>query len=134
MKELFRFFKFLFFSISAGIVQLGSFTLLNEVTNLRYWPCYLISLVLSIVWNLTFNRKFTFKSDESFITCFSKIFFYYLIFTPVTTILGDYLVEKVLINEYIVTAFNMILNFVSEFLYQRFIVFKKSIDNNEKKL
>lgn len=132
MKEFLRFIKFLLFSISAGLIQIGTFTLLNELTGLRYWPCYLISLILSIIWNLTFNRKFTFKSDENYTLALSKVFLYYLIFTPVTTIGGDYLVEHIGINEYIVTIGNMILNFITEFLYQRFIVFGKSIDNNKK--
>lgn len=132
MKEFLRFIKFLLFSISAGLIQIGTFTLLNELTGLRYWPCYLISLVLSIIWNLTFNRKFTFKSNENYTIALSKVFLYYLVFTPITTIGGDYLVETVGINEYIVTIGNMILNFVTEFLYQRFFVFRKTVDNNEK--
>ena len=128
MKEAIRFSKFLLFSISAGLIQIGSFTLLNEFTGLRYWPCYLISLILSIVWNLTLNRKFTFKSDINFIEALSKVFLYYAIFVPVTTIGGDYLVVKLGFNEYIVTIGNMILNFVTEFLYQRYLVFRKRID------
>lgn len=129
MKELIRFFKFLFFSISAGLIEFASFTLLNELTSLRYWPCYLIGLILSILWNLTLNRRFTFKSDVSFSLALSKVFLYYLIFVPVTTFGGDYLVEHLGFNEYLVTVFNMILNFVTEFLYQRYVVFRKTIDN-----
>ncbi len=129
MKELIRFFKFLFFSISAGLIEFASFTLLNELTSLRYWPCYLIGLILSILWNLTLNRRFTFKSDVSFSLALSKVFLYYLIFVPVTTFGGDYLVEHLGFNEYLVTAFNMVLNFVTEFLYQRYVVFRETIDN-----
>lgn len=132
MKEFFRFVKFLLFSISAGLIQIGTFTLLNEFSGFRYWPCYIISLVLSIIWNLTFNRKFTFKSDKNYSVSLIQVFIYYSIFTPVTAFGGDYLVETVGINEYIVTIGNMILNFVTEFLYQRFIVFGNSVDNNEK--
>lgn len=129
MKELIRFLKFLFFSISAGLIEFASFTLLNELTSLRYWPCYLIGLILSILWNLTLNRRFTFKSDVSFSLALSKVFLYYLIFVPITTFGGDYLVEHLGFNEYLVTAFNMILNFVTEFLYQRYFVFRETIDN-----
>lgn len=133
MKEFLRFIKFLLFSISAGLIQIGTFTLLNEFTGLRYWPCYLIGLVLSIIWNLTFNRKFTFKSDKNYSVSLVMVFMYYAIFTPITAFGGDYLVETLDFNEYVITIFNMILNFVTEFLYQRFVVFGKSIDNNEKK-
>ena len=128
MKEFFRFVKFLLFSISAGLIQIGTFTLLNEFSGFRYWPCYIISLVLSIIWNLTFNRKFTFKSDKNYSVSLIQVFIYYFMFTPVTAFGGDYLVETVGINEYIVTIGNMILNFVTEFLYQRYFVFVNTID------
>ena len=54
--------KFLLFSISAGIIQALTFTFLFEVIHFIYWPAYLIALVLSVLWNFTLNRKFTFKS------------------------------------------------------------------------
>ena len=134
MKEFLRFIKFLLFSISAGLIQFGVFTLLNEFTGLRYWPCYLTGLVSSVVWNLTFNRKFTFKSNKNYSVSLAMVLLYYAIFTPITTFGGDYLVEHLGVNEYLMTIVNMILNFVTEFLYQRFIVFGKTIDNNEKTL
>lgn len=129
MKETLRVIKFILFSISAGAIQLGSFALLTELSGFSYWPCYLISLVLSVVWNFTLNRNFTFHSAVNVPLAMTKVFIYYLVFTPVTTILGDYLVEDLLWNEYLVTIVNMLLNFVTEFLYQRFFVFVKNIDN-----
>ncbi len=132
MKEFLRVIKFILFSISAGLIEIGSFSLLNELCNLPYWPCYLIALVLSVVWNFTLNRNFTFKSASNIKVAMIKVFIYYLIFTPVTTILGDYLVEKLLWNEYLVTGLNMVLNLVTEFLYQRYFVFKDSIDTKNK--
>lgn len=127
-KEVIRAIKFTLFSASAGIVQIGSFTLLNEFTGLPYWPCYLISLVLSVVWNFTFNRKFTFKSDCNVPKAMALVFAYYCVFTPISTILGDWLVEDCGWNEYLVTIMNMILNFVTEFLWDRLVVFRKTID------
>lgn len=131
-KELFRTIKFVLFSASAGIIQIVSFTLLNEFSGLSYWPCYLISLVLSVLWNFTLNRKFTFKSANNVPIAMLKVFAYYLVFTPLSTIGGNYLVEVLHWNEYLVTAMNMILNFVTEYLYDRFVVFGKSIDTNER--
>ena len=55
-QEIWRAIKFLLFSASAGIIEIGSFALLNELTNWSYWPCYLIALVLSVLWNFTLNR------------------------------------------------------------------------------
>lgn len=143
-KEILRGIKFTLFSISAGIIQIVAFTLLTEIPKsafwshyltglpeLSYWPRYLTALVLSVLWNFTLNRKFTFKSANNVPIAMLKVFAYYLVFTPVTTIGGNYLAETLHWNEYIVTALNMILNFTTEYLYDRFVVFGKSIDTNE---
>lgn len=132
-KETVRFFKFLGFSISAGLVEMGVFALLNELTSLSYWPCYLTALVLSVVWNFTLNRKFTFRSAANVPVAMLKALAYYAVFTPLTTLLGQYLAEGLGWNEYLVTGINMVLNFTTEFLYQRFFVFGKSIDSAAKK-
>ena len=115
--------KFTLFSISAGAIQAGSFTLLNELAKLPYWPAYLISLTLSVVWNFTFNRKFTFKSANNVPVAMTKVFGFYLIFTPVSTVLGNYFDGR--INEYIILAVTMLSNFILEFLFCKFVVFKE---------
>ncbi len=132
MKEFWRVVKFTLFSISAGLLQMGSFALLNELISWPYWPCYLISLLLSIVWNFTLNRKFTFHSAANVPLAMFKVLVFYAVFTPLTTIAGNYLVETLHWNEYLVTAMNMLLNFALEFLYQRFFVFGDTIDGKEK--
>ena len=131
-KEFWRVVKFTLFSISAGLIEIVSFTLLNELTSWSYWPCYLIALVLSVLWNFTLNRKFTFQSAANVPVAMLKVALYYAIFTPLSTIGGNYLAETLGWNEYLVTALNMILNFVTEFLFQRFIVYGKSIDTAKK--
>ena len=128
MKEFLRVIKFVLFSISAGLIEIGVFTLLNECTSLSYWPCYLIALICSVVWNFTLNRKYTFQSSNNVPVAMFKVFLFYLVFTPFSTWLGNYLVETLGWNEYLVTGINMLLNFVLEFLYQRFYVFRDSID------
>ena len=128
LREFFRFLKFALFSASAGLIEMGSFALLNELTGWSYWPCYLIALVLSVVWNFTLNRKFTFKSAANVPVAMLKVLAYYAVFTPLSTILGNYLTETLLWNEYLVTILNMLLNFITEFLYQRFFVFGKTVD------
>ena len=127
-KEWIRAAKFTLFSISAGLIEIGSFTLLNELTDWSYWPCYLIALTLSVLWNFTLNRNFTFKSAANVPIAMLKVAAYYAVFTPLSTWLGNWLAEDLGWNEYLVTALNMILNFVTEFLYQRYFVFGKSID------
>ena len=127
-KELVRAIKFCLFSISAGIVQIASFTLLNEILHLPYWVSYGIALVLSVIWNFTFNRKFTFHSAVNVPIAMLKVAAYYAVFTPLSMLLEYRLADRLGWNEYLVTGINMLINFVTEFLYQRFFVFGKSID------
>lgn len=129
-KETLRVVKFVMFSISAGVIEILSFTLLNELTDWPYWPCYLSALILSVIWNFTLNRKFTFKSVANVPVAMAKILAFYCVFTPVTTILGNYLAESLHWNEYIVTGINMGLNISTEYLYDRFVVFRKTLDTN----
>ena len=131
-KEWLRSLKFVLFSASAGIIQMGSFALLNELAKLDYWASYLISLVLSVVWNFTFNRKFTFKSTGNVGRAMILVALYYCAFTPLSTLLEHYLADTLAWNEYIVTFLNMLLNMVTEFLFQRFVVYRNRVDNNEK--
>lgn len=130
--ELWRAVKFICFSISAGVIQMGGFALLNELTGWSYWPCYLISLALSVVWNFTLNRKFTFKSAANIPSAMAKVLAYYAVFTPLSTLLGNFLAERLLWNEYLVTAINMALNLCTEYLFQRYVVYRKSIDSGKK--
>ena len=129
--ELLRSLKFFLFSVSAGIIEIASFALLNETLGWPYWPCYLIALILSVLWNFTLNRRYTFRSASNIPIAMAKVFLFYLIFTPSSTILGNWLAEGLHWNEYLVTGINMVLNFVLEFLYDRFFVFRDSIDTNK---
>ena len=127
--EFLRILKFTFFSISAGLIQIGSFTLMNEVLHWDYWVGYIISLVLSVLWNFTFNRKFTFHSAANVPVAMIKVLCYYAVFTPLSTLLENYLTTTAGWNEYLVTLMNMVINFVTEFLYQKFFVFRNTIDS-----
>lgn len=126
-KEILRGLKFLCFSISAGVIEIGMFTLLNEIVKFPYWLSYLIALVMSVLWNFTLNRKFTFKSAANIPVAILKVACYYLVFTPLSTLLEGWL-TGIGWNEYVVTILNMVINFITEFLYQRFFVFGKTID------
>lgn len=133
-KELMRTLKFVLFSASAGIIQVLSFTLLNEVFHLWYWLSYLVSLVLSVLWNFTLNRKFTFCSANNVPVAMLKVAAFYLVFTPLSTWWTAWLTgEGIGWNEYLVLAITMITNFVTEYLYDRFVVFGGSIDSAKEK-
>ena len=125
-KELLQTLKFTLFSISAGIIQITSFALFNDVLKLQWWPSYLISLILSVLWNFTLNRKFTFQSASNVPVAMLKVFAYYCVFTPLSTLLGNKLVSLGW-NEYLVTGINMLINLVTEFLYQKYYVFRDTL-------
>ena len=133
MKETVRVIKFTLFSISAGLIEIGVFTLLNEAAQLPYWVSYLTALVCSVLWNFTLNRKFTFRSAANIPKAMLKVALYYAVFTPLSTWLEHVLAAGLGWNEYVVTGINMLLNFVTEYLYQRFFVFGGSIDTRAPK-
>ncbi len=142
-KEVKRAIKFALFSASAGIIQLVSYTILDTVLGWTWAPSYLVALVLSVIWNFTFNRKFTFKSANNVPIAMLKVFAYYCVFTPATLFLGAYLSDGMLdgsvpffenpvgIPGIVTTLINMLINLITEFLYQRYFVFKDSVDTNE---
>ena len=140
--------KFALFSASAGIIQVVSFTLLNEVVvpniniqnesvmkilSSEYGVCYLVALVLSVIWNFTFNRKFTFKSATNIPVAMLKIFGFYCVFTPISTIIGELVSRNTTwgFAEYIILAVTMMTNMVTEFLFCRFVVYKDSMNTND---
>jgi putative flippase GtrA len=145
-QNVIQFFKFTFISASAGIIQFGSFTLMNELIDWtkiipgmvswpetfqsEYGPSYFIALVLSVVYNFTINRKFTFKSAANIPIAMLKVFGYYCVFTPLSIWWGDALVS-IGWNEYIVLAGTMVINFVTEFLFTRFVVYHNQIFTSE---
>jgi putative flippase GtrA len=132
-KEFWRAVKFTIISISAGIVQTLSYTLCYEAIKLNHWIASAIGLVLSVIWNFTFNRKFTFQSASNVKVAMLKTFCYYIVFAPLSIHFADmYLVKTLGWNEILVKACTLVLNFVTEFLFQRFVVFGKSLDTNER--
>ena len=130
-QNLLQLLKFTLFSISAGMVQLLSFTLITElVPNVPYWPAYLTALTLSVVYNFTVNRKFTFKSAKNVPLAMLQVLGYYLVFTPLSTWWGDAL-SNAGWNSYIVLLGTMVINFVTEFLFCRFVVYRRDMFTNE---
>ena len=141
-KNLWQAVKFTLFSASAGLIQLGSYTLFYEVFHWAPWLAYLVSLVLSVIWNFTFNRKYTFRSDADLKRSMLLVALFYVVFTPLSTwwtaaltgenpFTGAAASATPLVNNYVVQIGTMLINFVTEFLYQRFVVYRGTIDTNE---
>ncbi len=128
-QQFFQFLKFLAFSLSAGVIQLLSFELLYTWTAcLPWWPSYLISIVLSVIWNFTFNRKFTFKSASNVPLAMLLVIVYYCAFIPLSVFGGDTL-EGIGWNGTLVTVLMMVINFVTEFFWDKYIVFNDKLIN-----
>lgn len=123
--------KFIIFSVSAGVIQTISFTVINELTTWKYTPCYLIALTLSVLWNFTLNREFTFKSANNIPVAMAKVAAFYCVFTPLSTWWGSALTGAGF-NEYIVLFESMAVNLTSEFLYDRFFVFRGTMNTNKR--
>ncbi len=135
--------KFTLFSASAGIIQIGTYTLMYEVLHWAPWLSYLVSLIMSVLWNFTFNRKYTFRSDADVRRSMLLVGLFYLVFTPVSTwwtaaltgenpFTGAQASAEPLMNNYVVQIGTMLINFVTEFLYQKFVVYRNSIDTNQR--
>ena len=131
-KEFWRAAKFVLFSASAGLIEIVVFALLNELLRLPYWLSYLAALAASVLWNFTLNRKFTFQSANNVPKAMLQVALFYAVFTPLITLLEHVLTEKLGWNEYLATAINMGLNLITEYLYDRYVVFRDSIDTNER--
>ena len=123
--------KFTLFSISAGAIQIASFAIL-EIFIKTYWIPYLVSLLLSIIWNFTLNRKFTFKSAANVPIAMAKVLGFYLVFTPLSTYLGN-LAEQAGAHDFLILALTMLSNFVLEFLFCKFVVYRGQENTLEEK-
>ena len=142
-EEIWQVVKFTLFSISAGIVQIGTYTLFYEVFHWAPWLAYLVSLILSVLWNFTFNREYTFRSSADVPRSMLLVALFYVVFTPLSTwwtaaltgenpFTGAAASEQPVMNNYVVQIGTMLINFVTEFLYQKFVVFRGTIDTNER--
>lgn len=126
-QEFFQFLKFLAFSLSAGVIQLLTFELLYNVINWKsWWATYLISIILSVVWNFTFNRKFTFKSATNVPVSMILALLFYVPFIPLSVFGGNAL-EQIGWNGTLVTLMMMVINFVGEFIWDKFVVFNDKV-------
>lgn len=128
-KQILQAAKFTLFSASAGIIQIVSFAILGFFVH-SYWITYLTSLILSILWIFTLNRRYTFKSAANVPIAMAKVFCFYLVFTPVSTYLGNK-AELNGVNDFLVLIITMLCNFILEFLYCKFVVYKGQEDTRK---
>lgn len=130
-KNLWQAIKFTLFSISAGVIQVGSFAILHDVLGWEsYWMSHIPSLILSVIWNFTFNRRYTFRSDAPLMRSMLLVALFYVVFTPASAGWGT-LLEKAGVHDWVIEVINLLVNFVTEFLYQKFVVYRGHIDTNE---
>lgn len=132
-KELIRTVKFALCSASAALIQIGAFTLCMEVFGWKESVSNAVAVVLSVLWNFTLNRKFTFQSANNVPIAMLKVVAFYAVFIPLSSWWTAVLTEQFSWNGYVVEIMNMLINFVTEYLYQRFFVFRTSLDTAQKK-
>ena len=144
-KEWLRTLKFTLFSISAGIIQVASYAILNALLPFEKipsldrllgmealqgwednatWVSYLIALILSVIWNFTLNRKFTFGASNNVPIAMLKVAAFYGVFTPMSAYLGQLAVNGGL-HSLLTEGLTMLANFVLEFLYFKHVVFRE---------
>lgn len=134
-----QFLKFACFSLGAGVIQLGTCTMMNLWFGWSYWLSYIIALVLSVVYNFTINRRFTFKSANNIPIAMMKVVGYYIVFTPISALWGAALTDGLFLGIPIMTGFGwnmfivliptMIINMVTEFIFCRLVVFRNSMNS-----
>ncbi|MBE5750362.1 MAG: GtrA family protein [Clostridiales bacterium] len=142
-KEFLRTLKFTLISISAGLIQAGVYALIRIFVTFpeESWQDYVIaytpSLLLSVVWNFTVNRKYTFKAANNVKVAMLLVLAFYAVFAPVSIVLGAIIVDSSVNQELakdLVFIGTLLCNFVLEFLYTRFVVYRNSCDTREEKI
>jgi len=129
--------KYFAFAASAGAIEAIVFALLSEFVfrdaENEYGWSYFIALVISILWNFTLNRRYTFKSANNVPIAMLMVFGFYVVFTPASILWGKALTglnPDSRLLYYAVFVFTLAINGVTEFLFQRFVVYRGSINTN----
>lgn len=141
-QQFLQFLIFTGFMISAGVIQFVTTGLLSTWTGLMsedsgyYWIAYLVGLVLSVIWSFTFNRKFTFKAANNVPLAMCLVLLYYCAFTPLSTFGANAIVNawKDAAGagwdknyEMVITASMMLINFGTEFIWDKLVVFNQKV-------
>jgi len=140
LNEGMMFLKFLGFSLGAAAIQMASFAVMNELTNWSPWFSYIIAVILSVIYNFTINRRFTFRSVNNIPKAMSFVVLFYALFIPYSAWLMYAMTGATLIDDfggwyvYAVLFFIMVQNFILEFLWWRFFIFRDSINTRPKKV
>lgn len=139
---------------SAGVIEAASFALLiwllgltvkdsQSFTNINFlgsemnWiqiVAQMVSLALSVVWNFTLNRKFTFQSNANVPKVLALAFAFYIPFYPASTLFVGWFAAyltgagAIVVAGYLPKALAMIANFVLEFVWQKFFVFRDKLE------
>ncbi|MDE7330601.1 MAG: GtrA family protein [Clostridia bacterium] len=128
-QQFLQFLKFTAFSASAGVIQLLTTTTLHQWTGWLidyYWIAYIIGLTLSVIWNFTFNRKFTFKEAHNIKLAMVLVILYNCIIVIPLAFGGNEL-ERLWGPDLgiVVTVITLLINFVTEFAWDKLVVFNK---------
>ena len=143
-KTLFQIIKYAICTASAGLIEFITFTILTKTpilssmanekvwffteNNLAWFVATAIALFLSIVWNFTINRKFTFKSAGNVPRAMSLAFLFYVPFFPFKLWFNSYMPEHLGVDSLLIEVITMLINGVLEFCWQKFVIYRKEQD------
>lgn len=125
--------KFTLLSITAAGVEVASFALLEWLRLSTDWyPIWVsqsVSLALSVIYNFTVNRQFTFKSSNNIPIAMLKVALFYAFFIPLSSWAVQVLSDLGWAN-WLLKGLSLIVNFIGEFLWWKFFVFRGSENTN----
>lgn len=161
-KKAKRFLKYAIIAISGGLIQLTAYIILSDaikldkhvsfdaiyqkqpwLTEIFYDPdtgktyglSYFIAVSLSVIWNFTFNRKYTFKSASNVPKAMLLFVLYYAFSIPFNCWAIVQLNKLVVfpLSDKVILICIMLANGLPAFFYQRYVVFGRSLDTKHKK-
>lgn len=125
--------KFTLLSITAAGVEVASFALMVWINSLTgwfpFWVSQSVSIALSVIYNFTVNRHFTFKSANNVPIAMLKVALFYVFFIPLTS-WGGQILSNMGWADWLLKGISLLLNFVGEFLWWKFVVFRGSENTN----
>ncbi len=126
-KNVKQFILFTLLSISAGVIDYLSGLLFNYVFHWSSVVSQYLSVALSVIWNFTFNRKFTFKSASNITVAMLKVLAFYVVFIPLSGLLTKWLCDDLNVEFALVKIITLVINFVGEFFYWKYFVFRDAL-------
>ncbi|MDO5025763.1 MAG: GtrA family protein [Trueperella sp.] len=114
--------KFTLLSGTAAVVEAGSYALFLALDLMPVSWAQAISVALSVLWNFTLNRKFTFKSTGNVPFAMLLVSLFYVAYIPISSVLAG-LMDDAGMHPAVIKIIWLLINFVGEFIWWKYVVF-----------